>query len=181
MVTRLVFRASFAALLVTFLVTTTSAADCNLNGVEDDADIRIGTSSDCDGNLVPDECELLTTQPAFLPGAEVPGPDTGLVFDADGDGRSDLIALRDGTLLTYLSRGDGTFRDGDGDTDIAALHPAFRKAILFHENTGGDEFVTHSLSLPRELEQVDRISSALGGDLDRDGDVDLVVSHESSC
>ncbi len=30
--------------------------DCNLNGVLDEEDISQGTSEDCDGNLVPDEC-----------------------------------------------------------------------------------------------------------------------------
>ncbi len=33
-------------------------ADCNHNGVEDSVDIAFGTSSDVNGNGVPDECEV---------------------------------------------------------------------------------------------------------------------------
>lgn len=34
-----------------------SAIDCNTNGVNDDQDIALGTSTDCNDNLLPDECE----------------------------------------------------------------------------------------------------------------------------
>ncbi|MCH8150558.1 MAG: thrombospondin type 3 repeat-containing protein [Planctomycetes bacterium] len=34
-----------------------SPTDCNDNGVPDDEDISSGTSEDCTGNLIPDECE----------------------------------------------------------------------------------------------------------------------------
>ena len=37
-----------------------SAADCNLNGSADDADIGGGASLDCQGNGVPDECQCLS-------------------------------------------------------------------------------------------------------------------------
>lgn len=33
--------------------------DCNRNGIEDSVDIAFGTSSDVNGNGVPDECEKL--------------------------------------------------------------------------------------------------------------------------
>jgi len=35
-----------------------TARDCNLNGIADMEEIAQGTSADCDGNLVPDECDL---------------------------------------------------------------------------------------------------------------------------
>ena len=34
------------------------AEDCNRNGVEDDLDLAAETSMDCDGDGVPDECQL---------------------------------------------------------------------------------------------------------------------------
>ncbi len=34
-------------------------ADCNINGVDDAADISSGTSLDCNGNGVPDECDII--------------------------------------------------------------------------------------------------------------------------
>jgi len=38
--------------------TACSAADCNGNGVPDECDISGGTSPDCNGNGVPDECDI---------------------------------------------------------------------------------------------------------------------------
>ncbi len=35
----------------------TFAADCNANGIEDREDIELGTSSDCESNGLPDECD----------------------------------------------------------------------------------------------------------------------------
>ncbi|MFT7477425.1 MAG: hypothetical protein ACI80N_000700, partial [Gammaproteobacteria bacterium] len=32
--------------------------DCNRNGIDDGTDLSLGTSQDCDGNLIPDECDL---------------------------------------------------------------------------------------------------------------------------
>ena len=33
-------------------------ADCNRNGIADAQDLALGTSSDCNGNGYPDECEV---------------------------------------------------------------------------------------------------------------------------
>ena len=32
-------------------------ADCNDNGIDDDTDIDVGPSEDCDENRIPDECD----------------------------------------------------------------------------------------------------------------------------
>jgi hypothetical protein len=53
-------------------------SDCNDNGVADTCDIHNGTSTDCDGNITPDECE------------------TGGMSDCDTDGISDLCELAEG-------------------------------------------------------------------------------------
>ncbi len=42
---------------------TIGMADCNTNGIEDSVDIANGTSRDCNGNVVPDECEIFPTTP----------------------------------------------------------------------------------------------------------------------
>lgn len=41
--------------------------DCNMNGVEDSIDIASGTSSDINGNGIPDDCELIATPYCFCP------------------------------------------------------------------------------------------------------------------
>ncbi|UCC29866.1 MAG: S8 family serine peptidase, partial [Phycisphaerales bacterium] len=51
------------------------AADCNINGVLDACDIEDGTSEDCTGNGMPDECEV----------------------DCDSNGRADTCDMLDGT------------------------------------------------------------------------------------
>lgn len=55
---------ALVALAVTFLAVAGAGeppaprADCNSNGVDDAADIALGTSADANANGVPDECEL---------------------------------------------------------------------------------------------------------------------------
>ena len=63
-------------------------ADCNDNGVADDQDILGGTSSDCDTNSIPDECEEYS--------------------DCQGNGVADFCDVVDGT---------STDCDGDGVPD----------------------------------------------------------------
>ncbi|MCP3903961.1 MAG: hypothetical protein GY715_10040 [Planctomycetes bacterium] len=43
--------------LVLAIVTGTGIIDCNGNGIDDAIDIATGTSMDCDGDAVPDECQ----------------------------------------------------------------------------------------------------------------------------
>ncbi|MBI4717293.1 MAG: right-handed parallel beta-helix repeat-containing protein [Planctomycetes bacterium] len=64
--------------------------DCNANGVIDSVDITTGTATDCDGNAVPDGCELFLT----------PGPATVLNTNAALDRGGDY-----GARLTYAGRG----------------------------------------------------------------------------
>ena len=78
--------------------------DCNENGIADDEDIASGTSEDCDGDGVPDECETLLDSDGdgvpdcaddcpMDPEKTEPG-DCGCGttdIDTDGDGVSDCI------------------------------------------------------------------------------------------
>ncbi|MFH0983660.1 MAG: hypothetical protein V2A79_19260, partial [Planctomycetota bacterium] len=41
----------------TWIAKLSEYSDCNTNGVDDRTDITAGTSEDCDGNFLPDECE----------------------------------------------------------------------------------------------------------------------------
>jgi hypothetical protein len=46
-----------------------SIIDCNSNGIADASDIASGTSTDVDGNGVPDECEVISSSACFCPTA----------------------------------------------------------------------------------------------------------------
>ena len=52
-----VLRVVFGLALFLVLAPATGQADCNGNGVRDSQDIESGMSPDCNGDLVPDECE----------------------------------------------------------------------------------------------------------------------------
>ncbi|MBN2561979.1 MAG: hypothetical protein JXQ75_13725 [Phycisphaerae bacterium] len=85
---------------VTITVLVMPNTDCNDNGVPDDQDIADGTSEDCDGNDLPDECQT----------------------DSDGDGRidpcddcpNDPSKTEAGTCGCGVSDADS---DGDGTPD----------------------------------------------------------------
>jgi hypothetical protein len=46
--------------------------DCNLNGRSDETDVATGSSPDCDGNHVPDECQVVPVDPLCGGGGSVP-------------------------------------------------------------------------------------------------------------
>jgi hypothetical protein len=58
--------------------------DCNNNGVEDIEDIANGTSQDCDGNLIPDECQSDCDGDGTPDACDDPCP--GVAFDIDDVG-----------------------------------------------------------------------------------------------
>ena len=82
--------------------------DCNTNGVADECDIAEGTSTDADGNMIPDEC-------------------TGIPGDGDcnNDGTVNLLDFATFAVCFEQSlRGaigsecDCVDMDGDGDVDL---------------------------------------------------------------
>ncbi len=97
------------------------AGDCNQNGVDDLIDIAMGTSLDCDGNQIPDECDLLTS------GADCDGDgaldaceiSSGIELDCDLDGVLDSCEIVSGTAADCDLDGvlDGCQLSGDPTLD----------------------------------------------------------------
>lgn len=78
------------------------AADCNGNGLPDNEDVATGRSEDCDGNLIPDECER----------------------DCDGDGTTDTCEVLAGATDCNDNRiPDECEPDFDGDLLIDGCDP----------------------------------------------------------
>jgi hypothetical protein len=177
-----------AAVLSAILASTPlPAADCNANGADDRLDLERGTSRDCNGNALPDECEILAGRTVFsasrvvdLPGWRYSeavfadfdgarGPDLvafhvlerALVFHAD-DGRGGLelpVTSPVGSLFGSLVAAD---LDGDAASDVAALGAS---SVHWFANRGGGEFeVKNSIRIgsgPVSLQAADLNGDAL--------------------
>lgn len=146
--------------------------------------------ADCNSNGIPDEVDIVGS---FSAHAAVPSP-LGLeprslaAGDLDMDGDPDLVLVDRATerILTAANRGNGTFDppvalsapaelaltadlDEDGDPDLAAFLPDGR--VVAHRNEGGFVFREGSSASAGEDP-----TAAAAGDIDRDGDIDLVVA-----
>ncbi len=85
------------------------AQDCNGNGVPDDCDIADGTSEDCNVNGVPDECEDFG-RPNTVDG-NFEGANSVYAADVDGDGDLDILGSAfhaDDITWWENTAGDGT-------------------------------------------------------------------------
>lgn len=111
------------------------------------------------------------------------------VGDVNGDGRSDLVSLGDGVILTFLGQKNETF----SQVSTQLIHPTYSLAALGDVNRdgkpdlltleypairvwlgNGDGTFTQSSLLSAPSEQVNLMSAAIA-DLDGDGNPDIIA------
>ena len=171
------------------------ALDCNINAVDDDADIAAGVSLDCNANEIPDECEVVRLlfaaegEPAPL-AAE---PQACVAADLDGDGRAELVVAEEApddtsTLHIFLAWDGATFAteqildagtrasfvlapdiDQDGDLDLVSVH---WDVVLVFKNRGDGSFEP-----PAELSVPAGTRSLAIADITGNGAPDLVTAN----
>ena len=167
---------------------------------------RALAAADFDGDLKPDlarvradgTLEVRLAAGGWKVTAEqaAPGLDELLAADLDNDGHLDLLAFGAAGAAVWLGKGDGSFApapdqlglatagaaaaavidfDVEGDLDLALAGRAAGAADLWRNALQGPLERLGERSLPRLALQDARAVAA--SDLDRDGDLDLVVAH----
>ena len=76
--------------------------DSNGNGVSDDMDISSGSSSDCNGNNIPDECEADCNSNGIPDDCDI---ETNASLDCDANGKIDICEIESGEALDDNSNG----------------------------------------------------------------------------
>jgi hypothetical protein len=151
------------------------AGDCNDNGILDDQDVSDLNSLDCNGNMIPDECEIRADGPA--PGGPFfcmfdcdPDCDSNGLLDAcqddsDDDGVPDPCDLCGGT-------GEGLPVDVDGCEQPGAC--CFAADVCFDATLSGDcaliggDFLGHALTCEGDADGDGAMGCADGCPLDAD-------------
>jgi hypothetical protein len=162
--------------------------DCNGNSVPDECDLTSGSGSpDCDQNGIPDECELATGDRDSNGIPDECDIRTGRSADCNSNGFPDpedlRPALRFLTSVNLLA-GEASLpvladMDGDGDPDLAGTQPG---TFLFEALRSGSVWVFFNDGrgsfLPGASAPVGLSPGSLhSADLDRDGDLDLLVAN----
>jgi tetratricopeptide (TPR) repeat protein len=125
------------------------------------------------------------------------GVDRLLAADLDNDGKLDLLAYGPETLEVYRSTGEGLFEiatddfgltsigasamvpvdfDIEGDLDLALAGGLSGSGEILRNNLDGPLLPVGERSLPGV--EIGAVHDLIASDLDRDGDVDLVIAHD---
>ncbi len=121
------------------------AGDCNTNGVADDCDLLLGTSTDCDTNGVPDECQVAPL--CLLPGSTCQDCQsngvvdlcdilTGASFDLNTNGVPDECEdCNSNGIIDEFDIASGSSDDCDSnglpdECDLAAGHDADADGVI---------------------------------------------------
>jgi Zn-dependent metalloprotease len=101
------------------ILSNVTGADCNGNRVPDECDIASGFSSDCNGNEAPDSCDIASGASADC---DANGAPDECQADCDGDGLPDVCAIAGGApdcnrngVPDACDLASGTSRDVDHD------------------------------------------------------------------
>ena len=141
--------------------------------------------------LAADPSQAATTLPA-------PGAERLLIADLDNDGHLDLVALGADVVHVFRGQPEGKFEpatdtfglgesgatagtvldfDIEGDLDLALFGGRSAGGELYRNALRGPLEPVGSKSLPAE--GPGGVTDAKASDLDRDGDVDLILAHDS--
>lgn len=176
------------------------AADCNLNGLEDAAEVAEGKGPDCNQNGIPDACDLAPRFALRAPESFAVGifPTTVVSGDLNGDGMRDLVTVNEHTddisvlinagggrflpWVRYYAGGEINFKssavladfDGDDDLDLA-LGVVVNSNVRVLMNRGDGTFV-HAGGYRAGFTPWALVAE----DLDQDGDLDLAVANKGA-
>ena len=172
-----------------------AAEDCNGNLLSDIEETLSGLSTDCNGNGVPDECDVRPANFGFGAWKNLEGEFEDLVAgDLDGDGDMDLASLENEGIRIDLNDGDGSFPerhgfpggspgslaladlDGDGSQEILDAEVNRRIVGVYAFRRGPEAPVLSQVGFVAANSPIVTMPS----DLDGDEDLDLAVSNSDA-